>query len=243
MKKLFFMVVLLASAALNLQAQNIQLHYDFGHYLYKTTEADRQRLTLTLEQFKADRWGSWFYFVDLDINTKALESAYTEIAREFNLGKQSPFAVHLEFDGGLSQAGTFQPAALLGGAYNFHSSDFSKIFGVQVMYKQYFQSEMAGTRNYASFQLTGIWTLHFAGRALTFTGFIDFWRGEDADHKGELVIFTEPQLWFNLNTLSGMKDVNLSIGTEWEISNNFIFNAANERSFFFNPTLAVKWTF
>ena len=74
MRKLFCMVVLLATAALGLQAQNIQLHYDFGRQLYKTTEADRQRLTLTLEQFKADRWGSWFYFVDLDINTKALEA-------------------------------------------------------------------------------------------------------------------------------------------------------------------------
>ena len=243
MKRILSIVALLATAALNLQAQNIQLHYDFGRHLYKTEETDRQRMTVTLEQFKADRWGSWFYFVDLDINTKAMESAYTEIAREFNLGKQSPFAVHIEFDGGLSRYATFQPAALIGGAYNFHSADFSKIFSVQLMYKQYFQSAESGTRNYASFQLTGVWNITFAGKALTFAGFIDFWRGEDADHKGELVILTEPQLWFNLNTLPGMKDVNLSIGTEWELSNNFIFNAANDRSFFFNPTLAVKWTF
>ena len=32
---------------------------------------------------------------------------------------------------------------------------------------------------------------------------------------------------------------------EWELSNNFVFNndVSSERSFFVNPTLAVKWIF
>ena len=57
------------------------------------------------------------------------------------------------------------------------------------------------------------------------------------------MLLTEPQLWYNLNTLKGMDGVNLSIGTEWEISSNFVYNTYNDKSFFFNPTLAVKWTF
>ena len=35
----------------------------------------------------------------------------------------------------------------------------------------------------------------------------------------------------------------LSIGTEVEISNNFIYNTYNDDSFFINPTLALKWQF
>ena len=37
---------------------------------------------------------------------------------------------------------------------------------------------------------------------------------------GKMILLSEPQFWFNLNTLKGMKDVNLSLGTEVEISNN-----------------------
>ncbi|MBQ7180130.1 MAG: DUF5020 family protein, partial [Bacteroidaceae bacterium] len=38
------------------------------------------------------------------------------------------------------------------------------------------------------------------------------------------------------------KKTNLSIGTEWEMSNNFIFYEWGDKSFYFNPTLALKWT-
>ncbi len=35
------------------------------------------------------------------------------------------------------------------------------------------------------------------------------------------------------------KDFNLSVGTEWEISSNFALN----NGWYWNPTVAVKWTF
>ena len=57
---------LVAIFALAAQAQNVQLHYDFGRNIYSDEEAGRQKVTLTLEQFKADRFGSWYYFVDFD---------------------------------------------------------------------------------------------------------------------------------------------------------------------------------
>ena len=94
MKKILFCVVM-AVAAMTVQAQNVQLHYDFGRNLYSDEEAGRQKVTLTVEQFKADQWGSWFYFVDVDFSRKFTEGAYAEISREFNLGKKG-FAAHVE---------------------------------------------------------------------------------------------------------------------------------------------------
>lgn len=236
MKKQILSLLFLASC-MTVGAQNIQVHYDFGRNIYTGEEAGRQKVTITLEQFKADKWGSWFYFVDVDLSRHFTESAYTEIAREFNLGKQSPFAAHIEYNGGLSRNGSFQQAALIGGAYNGHSADFSKTWSVQLLYKQYFKSYDT-TRSYASVQLTGVWGLNFCNNKLRFAGFIDFWRGEKADNSGCLVILTEPQLWYNFTE-------HFSVGTEWEFSNNFVYNSDPEstKTFFWNPTLAVKWNF
>ena len=150
MRKLIIFGVM-ALMGLTMQAQNIQLHYDFGRSIYSEqlggpqddNISRRAKVTLTLEQFKADNLGSWFYFVDVDFSSKFVEGAYAEISREFNLGKQSPFAAHIEYNGGLNRFGSF----------------------------------------------------HF------------------------------------------------SVGTEVEISNNFIYNVVDDKSFFINPTLAVKWNF
>ena len=226
-------LVVLLGAPVGIQAQDIQLHYDFGRNIYSTEEAGRQKVTVTLERFKADAWGAWFYFVDVDMSRRFTESAYTEISREFNLGRQSPFAAHIEYDGGLSRTGSFQQAALLGAAWNGHSPDFSKTYSLQLMYKRYFKS-YEYTSAYHSVQLTGVWSTTFARGKCTFSGFIDFWRGEKANGHGLVVMLTEPQFWYNANK-------HFSVGTEWELSNHFIYNTANDRSFFWNPTLALKW--
>ena len=246
MRKLILFGVM-ALMGLTMQAQNIQLHYDFGRSIYSEqlggpqddNVGRRARVTLTLEQFKADNLGSWFYFVDVDFSSKFVEGAYAEISREFNLGKQSPFAAHIEYNGGLNRFGSFQQAALAGFAYNGHSEDFSKTWSVQLMYKHYFKS-YEYTRSYPGVQLTGVWGINFANNKCRFDGFIDFWRGENwrAGHEehGMLVILTEPQFWYNFTN-------HFSVGTEVEISNNFIYNVVDDKSFFINPTLAVKWNF
>ena len=237
MKKLMISA-LMAFAALSANAQNIQLHYDFGRNIYSNEEADRQKVTATLEQFKADDWGSWYYFFDVDLTSKTTRSIYTEISREINLGKNLPLAAHVEYDGGLWHApaignGSYQQAGLAGIAYNGHNADFSKTWSVQALYKQFFKS-YEGTHSYASFQLTGVWGLNFLDNKMTFSGFIDFWRGEKANNHGCLVILSEPQLWYNVNK-------HFSVGTEVEFSNNFIVNYYNDKTFFVNPTLGVKW--
>ena len=228
-------IALLAVAALSAQAQNIQLHYDFGRNIYPDEEDGRQKVTITVEQFKADKWGSWYYFVDMDLSRKFFRSAYTEISREFNIGKQG-FAAHVEYDGGLGRDDihSFQHAALIGPAYNGHNADFSKTWSVQLLYKRFFKSYEYSSA-YNSVQLTGVWGLNF-GKSFTFSGFIDFWRGEKADGHGQLVILTEPQFWYNVTP-------NISLGSEIEISNNFIYNTYNYKSFFVNPTIAAKWNF
>jgi hypothetical protein len=225
----------MAVAALSANAQNIQLHYDFGRNIYTGEEAGRSKVTVTLEQFKADQWGSWYYFVDLDLSSHFTESAYTEISREFNLSKNLPIAAHIEYDGGLSKSGSFQQAGLIGAAYNGHNADFSKTWSVQLLYKQFFKS-YDNTHSYASAQLTGVWGLNFLDNKLSFAGFIDFWRGEKANGHGCLVVLTEPQLWYNFTN-------HLSVGTEVEVSSNFIYNTVNDKTFFVNPTLGVKWNF
>ena len=220
----------------SLSAQNIQLHYDFGRNIYTGTEAGRSKVTVTLEQFKADPWGSWYYFVDVDLSSHFVESAYTEISREFKLGKETPFAAHVEYDGGLSHSsGSFQQAGLIGAAWNGHNQDFSKTYSVQLLYKQFFKSKK-DTRSYASAQLTGVWGLNFLNKKLTFAGFIDLWRGEKSNGHGCLVVLSEPQLWYNFTP-------HFSVGTEWEFSNNFVYNSdpTSTKTFFWNPTVALKW--
>ena len=236
MMKKTVLLLLCAMAAVVASAQNIQAHYDFGRFIYPDEQPDRMKVTLTLEQFKADKWGSWYYFVDVDLSRKAFRSAYTEISREFKLGKESPFAAHVEYDGGLYHvSGSYQHAALLGAAYNGHTADFSKTWSLQLLYKRYFKA-YDYTSAYHSVQLTGVWGLNFAGGKCTFSGFIDLWRGEKADGRGQLVILTEPQFWYNVTP-------HLSFGSEIEISNNFVYNTYNDKSFFVNPTIAAKWNF
>ena len=46
----------------------------------------------------------------------------------------------------------------------------------------------------------------------------------------------EPQFWYNVTP-------HLSFGSEIEISNNFVYNTYNDKSFFINPTIAAKWNF
>ena len=167
---------------------------------------------------------------------------------EFNLTKNKQWAAHIEYNGGLSsdedtwQANRFQHAVLLGGAWNWHSADFSKTFSVQAMYKYYFKNKHYGAHPFSGFQLTEVWSTTFAKGLCTFSGFCDLWYNPNVN--GKLILLSEPQFWFNLNTLKGMQGVNLSLGSEVELSNNFVWNKRGEHNRFYAlPTVAVKWTF
>ena len=95
-----------------------------------------------------------------------------------------------------------------------------------------------GEKQEHNFQITGVWGINFAQGWGTYSGFVDFWREHRAWQDTEYIFLSEQQLWLNLNKMEGWDKINLSIGTEVELSNNFV-----DKGFYAIPTLAAKWTF
>ena len=229
--RFFVAVVLFVALVAKVQAQNIQLHYDFR----------RNCATSTVEMFRADNYGSTFFFVDMDFAPKAV-GAYGEISRElcfWNESKLNWLSAHIEYNGGLSNTMSFDNAWLAGATYSGHSKDWSKTWSLSVMYKL-----IPGTTGFKAepqvhnFQITAVWNLCFFDRWLSFNGFADFWREIRGWQNTEFIFIAEPQLWVNLNRIKGMENVNLSLGTEVELSANFV-----DRGFYAMPTVAVKYAF
>lgn len=245
--KHFFSTLALVATTVAASAQNVQLHYDLGHSLYNDL-GNRPSVTTTVEMFKPDTWGSTYLFTDIDYQRDGVAGAYWEIAREFNVTKNKQWAFHVEYNGGLNSdedtwnATRFQHAVLAGGAWNWHSADFSRTFSVQALWKYYFKNRHYGVRPFNGFQLTEVWGIQFAKGFCTFSGFCDLWYDPSAN--GKWIVISEPQFWWNLNKFKGWEKINLSVGTEWELSNNFVWNDKGEHNrFYFIPTIAAKWTF
>jgi len=228
MKRVLLLFVLFI-LVLSSKSQNIQLHYDFGD--------GRNYFTSTVEMFKPDKWGSTFFFIDMDYSsdernvTNGISLAYWELARAFKWNENQKFMPRVEYNGGVfkldGEDTPFIPienCLLAGVERTFASSDFSKILTLQANYKYIKDKEDA------SFQLTAVWTIQMIEGKLTFMGFADFWKEEmfwGTDYR----FLSEPQLWYNATK-------HFSFGTEIELSSNFV---ADE--FKVMPTLAVKWTF
>ena len=213
-------------------AQNVQLHYDFG----------RNAATTTVEMFRPDAGGSTFFFVDMDYSPK-VSGAYWEIAREFNFWQDSKvnwLSVHVEYNGGLNTiAGSFNNSILGGLTYSGHSKDWSKTWSITASYKVIPGTiALNGEKQPHNFQITGVWNLDFFDHWLSFNGFADFWREARPWQGTKFIFITEPQLWVNLNKIEGWEKINLSVGTEIEMSCNFV-----QKGFKVMPTAALKWTF
>ena len=220
--------------ALPATAQNIQLHGDFGRTLYGDEFSSRPNLTSTVEMFRPDKWGSTFFFIDMDYSGSGVVGSYWEIVRELRFWK-APLSIHVEYNGGNTNQFSINNAYLGGMTYTYNNTAFSKGFSISAMYKHIQKHDHPN-----NFQITGTWYVHFGKNGLgTFIGFADFWK-EEQPGIGDFVFLAEPQLWFNLNKLKNIGDqFNLSIGTEVELRNNFAF----VKGFYAIPTLAVKWTF
>ena len=233
MKRLSLLMLCLLLMTPILRAQNVQLHYDFGHSMYDELDT-RPKITTTVEMFKPDRWGSTFFFVDMDYADGAVSSAYWEIARELSFWK-SPWSLHIEYNGGLN---FIKNSYLAGATYSWNNGNFTRGYTLSALYKHLQDHDSPH-----SFQLTGTWYMHFCEGKYSFTGFADFWGEEHTDIKGnqhDYCFIAEPQFWVNLNRFSAFADdLNLSVGTEWEISHNFAVNDG----WYCNPTIALKWTF
>ena len=227
-----FMAMLMTLPALRISGQNVQLHYDFG----------RNCATSTVEMFRPDGGGSTFFFVDMDYSPK-VSGAYFEISRELNFWQESKvnwLSVHVEYNGGLNTAaGSFNNAWLGGLTYSGHSEDWSKTWSLSAMYKAIPGTVgVNGKPQVSNFQITGVWNLDFFNHWLSFNGFFDFWREARPWQGTEFIFMTEPQLWVNLRNIKGWEKINLSLGTEVELSANFV-----DKGFHAMPTIAAKWTF
>ena len=246
MKRLLTVAFFLAVSH-NAMAQNVQLHYDFGRGMYdelgKTEDYyGRPQLTTTVEMFRPDSFGSTFFFIDLDY-ASGVKGAYWEIAREFCFWQQSKMnllAIHAEYNGGMNKsAGSYNDCWLAGATYSGHSKDFSKTWSLSMMYKLIPHTvNAAGKSQEHNFQITGVWGINFAHGWCSFSGFIDFWRECRAWQGTSHILLAEPQFWLNLNNIKGWDNVKLSVGTEVEVSNNFV-----AKGFYVVPTLAAKWSF
>ncbi len=230
MKKTVFSVIILMMT-MSVFSQNLQVHYDMGK--------DHNFVTTTFEMFKPDAYGNTFAFVDMDYSSnggKGVTLAYWEIARVFKTAKM-PIGIQVEYNGGMVRgevantpwAANINSAWLAGVDYSVNAPDFSKGFSIKALYKNIVD------KHDASFQLTGVWYVHFLDRKMTFNGFMDFWKEDNMFFDGsktEFVFVSQPQIWYNITK-------NLSAGSEVEIGNNF----GGEKGWKVNPTLGVKWTF
>mgnify|MGYP000344969120 CR=1 FL=1 len=233
MKK-FLLLFFVGAFFVSANAQNIQLHYDFGK--------DRKLFTTTVEMFRPDKYGSTFFFIDLDYSSdkrdvdNGVSLAYWEIARAFKWKESQAIMPRVEYNGGTMSIGeitegdgakfvSIESCWLAGVEHTWASADFSKILTLQANYK-YIQD-----KEDASFQITAVWTLNMLDNKLSFLGFADFWKEEMSWGTKKFRFLTEPQLWYNFCS-------KFSAGTEIEISNNFAKDGWQV-----NPTLAVKYTF
>jgi len=218
-------LVIAVFCVFSVEAQNIQLHYDFGRFMYDDL-AGRPLLTSTVEMFKSDKWGSTFFFVDMDYKSGGVDAAYWEISREIRLCKSS-FSAHVEYNGGLNYV---RNAYLTGLTYTYNNKTFSNGFSLSAMYKYIQKQDMNEPHN---FQVTGTWYMNFG--AFTFSGFADFWREKSV--VGDYIFLSEPQLWLLIKRFD--EGCKLSIGSEVELSYDF----AVRDGFYAIPTAALKWDF
>lgn len=235
MSKIFRILIPLFLLSCKAQAQNIQLHYDFGH--------DRDYLTSTVEMFRPDAYGSTFFFVDMNYDAngiKGVSESYFELARSLTPDTSLPVAFHLEYNGGEGQfanadnepqAYTISDAYLVGLDFIWNAEDFSKGVTLQTMYKHIRDLEQH------SFQITLVWYMQLLEGKVTFNGFADFW-GEEVDFNfdgvvdDDIIFLAEPQIWYNVTS-------HWAVGSEVEFGYNF---AGNE-GWKVCPTAAIKATF
>ena len=240
------MAVLLCCTAKAKAQTNAQILYDFG--------SDRKYVTLTLEMFKQDKWGSTYFFVDHDFNYDKMVvgshnvsqgGTYTEISRALNFWKDTKlknWSLHVEYNGGITKNYPINNALLLGVEYLLHDKSYRNTLTLEAMYKK-----IKATDQDVPMQLTAVWTCNdiFGVKGLKFDGFADFWwethnvdyRADGSCDVASKVFISEPQLWYNVGQHFGCE--NLSLGGEVELSQNF----GSTGGFKCRPCLGVKWDF
>ncbi len=201
-------------------SQNLQLHYEAAE--------EREYIVSTLEMFKPDQYGSTFWFIDMNYDAAGIKGAslaYWEIARSFTLPVKNLSAT-IQYNDGIADFGGLGQVWLTGLSYYFDLGFVA--LPLDILYRA---AQGAETPD---FQLTTTWFIPLLEGNIELSGFMDLWSQDEIGTAGkQLVLLTEPQLWYNANE-------HLAIGSEIEISNNFVFGAAGIQVL---PTLGLRWSF
>lgn len=234
------------SCTVSFSQSNVQFHYDYGAEMYDDDLKDRPEFTVTFENASQLGYGfSTYFFLDANFAKSRMIGAYTELSVDKRLFR-SPMSLHVEYNGGLytdknGKKGEAYNDAYLAGLGFHEAGNYTNngCFSLYLLYKNLANHPT----NQHSWQVTGVWNYSLLSGLFTFSGFMDLWH--DNDVSGNLVFLSEPQLWFNFNSL--LSGFNLSVGTEVEISSNFIYftdgsRVPNDRVGVC-PTLAAKWSF
>jgi len=211
---------------------SIQLHNDLGSVLYPSKMEDRAEITSTVQMQKPDKWGSTFFLIDLEYSKKGIGSTFFKLSRKLSFW-ELPLHIQLDYKGGHSSHNSFKNNYLIGASYTFRDKKFSRFISLGILYK-YIQKH-AQPHNY---QVSCIWSVHFAKRLCTFSGFADW--GREKGKFGDFTALVKPQVWLNLNQIKGIdKNFNLSVGSVSEI----IYNQGMLKGLNVIPALSIKWTF
>lgn len=195
MKKTVLIAAMLLTVIGAKAQTNIQEMYDYN----------RGHFTTTLEMFKADNWGSTFFFTDIyhKFEPSTPTDFYTEIARSLNFWQNSALgalSLHVEWNGGcgIFDLGAYDTwggyqvknAWLFGIEYFLHNSDFTNTFTFELLYKRFSGQKALDDNFFRPFdrvsdiplQFTFVWGMQnlFGVKGLVFSGFLDVW-GENCN--------------------------------------------------------------
>jgi hypothetical protein len=222
-------------------AQNVQIHYDLG----KPENGDaRNFFVSTFEFFRPDSLGQTFLFADFEFDAKepsnGVSSGYFEISREYympwfrNNKSLKDVGFHMEYNGG-SAIATIDSGKTIG--FNLTKSWLTG-FSYPIRIKNFTLNTMLlykySPGNEAhDMQFTLAWFHMLFKNKITLSGFADFWTADNSINSKDIVVYAEPQIWFNAYH-------GFSIGSEFKISHNF-FPGSNRVEVF--PTLGIKYSF
>ena len=245
---------------------NMQAHGNFSELLYGKNSSLVQSLplsTFTIEGSGADRIGSTYFFVDLEVGNasnlknKMLGGTYLEFAREWcfwGKSKAAALTIHTEFDAGVGYGGDswgstgngFEiKTALLGGlSYSWFGDKY--FFQIQLL-NRYELKDYYGCGG-EGWQLTFVYSYEPV-KWFTLAGYADFWQNpidntgvKSLKRERSFHFAIEPYIWFNVTDY-------LAIGSRLRFTYNNYTGLVDEtenifdydRKAYFAPTIALKW--
>ena len=188
MKNLLSLIILLIS--INIYSQNIQF-----------TVNNIENHVITVEHFKPQTNGKFFYFSDFTIDEDGQNSSYTEIFQYWKC-----FTVQYNF--GMNEAFKFSPVYLFGLSKDINIKDINFTFDLLYRYENSLITENKIIEN-SNYQLSMSYI--YDSDNLTVNGFVDYWNIDR-------YIFN-CQIWYKI-------DSNFQIGTKGYLSNEIPSNVS-----------------